>query len=134
MLYFFQKNKGYEIVNIDKIPKNGPALLIFYHPLGPLDAALFVSRYFEEKNRKVICIIDRILYKVPGLKTFIETLEYEAGTIESCISILNRGDLLVIYPGGMKEVLYSDNNYKLFWRENCGFAKIALETGVVCLF
>lgn len=44
---------------------------------------------------------------------------------------MNRGDLLMIYPGGMREVLHSDNNYKLFWRKECGFAKIALETGVV---
>jgi len=65
------------------------------------------------------------------LKTFFEGLEQESGTIESCISIMNRGDLLMIYPGGMREVLHSDNNYKLFWRKECGFAKIALETGVV---
>ena len=32
---FLILNLGYEIIGIDKIPE-GPALLIFYHPMAPL--------------------------------------------------------------------------------------------------
>ena len=63
----------------------------------------------------------------------MEVLEHEAGTIESCTSIMKRGDKLIIYPGGMRETLYSDNYYKLYWRERAGFATIAQETKVVSL-
>jgi hypothetical protein len=46
---------------------------------------------------------------------------------------MNKGDLLIIYPGGTKEILFSDNRYDLVWREKAGFATIALETKVVGL-
>ena len=60
-------------------------------------------------------------------------MEHEPGTIESCKQKVNRGDLLIIYPGGSKEIVYSDNRYELVWREKAGFATIALETKVVGL-
>ena len=64
----------------------------------------------------------------------MEAVEHEPGTIESCISTLSRGDLLLIYPGGMRESIYSDKNYNICWREKCGFATVALESKVVCTF
>ena len=36
----------------------------------------------------------------------------------------------MIYPGGTKEVLNS-NNYNLCWNEKCGFATVALQSQVV---
>jgi hypothetical protein len=39
----------------------------------------------------------------------------------------------MIYPGGAKEVL-NGNNYNLSWKEKCGFANVALESKVVCIF
>ena len=63
----------------------------------------------------------------------MEAVEHESGTIESCISILSRGDLLLIYPGGMRESILSDKNYNVCWREKCGFATVALESKVVCI-
>ena len=63
--------------------------------------------------------------------SFLEALEHESGTIESCKSTLNRGDLLIIYPGGVREAVYSDNNYKLCWRDKAGFATLAKETKCV---
>ena len=60
---------GYEIIGIDKIPE-GPALLILYHPMAPIDAVLFLSKYFQLKNRKVLCIVHRIVRKIPGMDIF----------------------------------------------------------------
>ena len=60
-------------------------------------------------------------------------MEHDSGTIESCKQTMNKGDLLIIYPGGTKEIVFSDNRYELVWREKAGFATIALETKVVSL-
>ena len=55
-----------EIVNIENVPYKGPALLIMYHATTPIDAGFFISKFFIEKKRKVLAIIDRIAYKIPG--------------------------------------------------------------------
>ena len=66
--------------------------------------------------------------------SFLEALEHESGTIESCLNTLKRGDLLIIYPGGVHEAVYSDSSYKLCWREKAGFAKLAAESKCVKIF
>lgn len=65
-----------------------------------------------------------------GYQTFLEAVEQTPGTIESCVETLKNGDLLAIYPGGTREAFLADN-YDILWRDNAGFAKIALQTNAV---
>lgn len=44
--------------------------------------------------------------------------------------LVEKGELFLIYPGGMKEGLTS-NGYKLLWKPNAGFAKVAQKAKVV---
>ena len=41
------------------------------------------------------------------------------------------GELLAVSPGGVREALFSDENYKLVWSGRLGFAKVAQEAQVV---
>ena len=61
---------------------------------------------------------------MPGYEIFAEALEHSPGTIEWCVETIKNGDLLAIYPGGT-------DTYKVLWRDNAGFAKIALQTKAV---
>jgi hypothetical protein len=45
--------------------------------------------------------------------------------------MLKNGEVLLIYPGGVREAVLSDNCYGLNWRENAGFAKLAIKAQVV---
>jgi len=45
-----------------------------------------------------------------------------------------KGHLLAIYPGGVREALFSGDNYQLTWNKRTGFAKVALAARVVSLF
>lgn len=51
---------------IEKIPIDGPAILILYHPPSPLDAFFILSTLFSKAKRKTIAITDRMMFKVPG--------------------------------------------------------------------
>ena len=125
---------GYEVVNIDNIPKESGALLIFYHATFPLDCGLLISKYLIKYKRKILAIVDKVVYTLPGYQTFIEALEHESGSIETCVNTLKRGDLLVIYPGGVREAVLSDSsNYQVCWRNRAGFATVALEAKCVCI-
>jgi len=53
------------------------------------------------------------------------------GTVESCVEMLKAGQLVCISPGGVRESLFSSNNYETVWGDRTGFARIALMSGVV---
>ena len=46
---------------------------------------------------------------------------------------LKNGELLAISPGGVREALFSDENYKMIWNGRKGFAKVAIEAKVVSI-
>ena len=67
---------------------------------------------------------------MPGYEIFAEALEHSPGTIEWCVETIENGDLLAIYPGGTREAFLTDT-YEIIWRDNAGFAKVALQTNAV---
>jgi hypothetical protein len=56
--------------------------------------------------------------------------------VQSCATLLRKGNLLAIAPGGVYEAQLGDHNYELLWRQRLGFAKVAIEAKVVtiCIF
>jgi hypothetical protein len=107
---------------------------VCYHAETPIDAAYVLSEILFKKKRKVIQIVDHIAFKLPGYKTFLEASEQTTGTVDSLIEMLNDNELLAIYPGGVREAIFGDNNYQVFWNPSAGFAKVATRAKVVsCL-
>jgi hypothetical protein len=45
--------------------------------------------------------------------------------------MLENNELLLIYPGGIKEGLLGDNNYQVIWNKTAGFAKVAVRAKAV---
>ncbi len=75
--------------------------------------------------------MDRLVLKLPGYQTFVEATEQTTGTVDSCIEMLENNELLLIYPGGIREGLLGDNNYQVIWNDTAGFAKVAVRARVV---
>lgn len=123
--------QGYEVVGLEKLPENGPTLLILNHGRFPVDTPLFSSAILLKTGRSTTTIVDRNMEKIPGFQTLLEATELISGTVEDCVKIMENGDFLVIYPGGTKEAILGED-YELVWREKSGFAKIALQTNAVC--
>nr|XP_008114417.1 PREDICTED: transmembrane protein 68 isoform X1 [Anolis carolinensis]XP_016851149.1 PREDICTED: transmembrane protein 68 isoform X1 [Anolis carolinensis] len=120
---------GYELHGIENIP-NGPGLVIYYHAAIPLDYMLFIARYFLLKKKICHSVVDRFVFKLPGLKNMLEILQMKPGTKDECLCTLKEGHLMAISPGGMREALFSDENYKMIWGKRKGFAQIALDAKV----
>ena len=54
------------------------------------------------------------------------------GTVEDCVANLKEGNLLCIYPGGVREALFSPpESYQIMWGKRLGFAKVVLGANVV---
>ena len=57
---------GHEVIGLDKIPADGPALLIYYHGALPVDVYYLVAKLLLLKDRQVRAVGDRFLFRIPG--------------------------------------------------------------------
>ncbi|CAG2183789.1 unnamed protein product, partial [Oppiella nova] len=121
---------GYEVDGLHRIPKEGPALIVYYHGCIPLDHFYLMTKIILYKKRFIRSVGDHFLFMVPGSKTLMKELHVLAGPVDECVKLLNEGNLLSIAPGGCREGLFGDNRYKLMWNNRIGFAKVAVEAKV----
>lgn len=118
-------------MGLEKIPDDGPALLVYYHGALPLDYYYLVAKCVLHKRRIIHSVVDSFLFHVPGFGILLNAFYCTPGTVSSCASDLSEGNLLGLSPGGVYEALFSDHKqYKLEWKNRLGFAKIALEAKV----
>ncbi len=61
---------GYEIHGLEKIPDEGPALIVYYHGAIPIDYYYFLARVIIQKGRPCHSVADHFLFKVPGKNKF----------------------------------------------------------------
>ncbi|XP_059175030.1 monoacylglycerol/Diacylglycerol O-acyltransferase-like [Physella acuta] len=121
---------GYEVEGLHHIPESGPALIIYYHGVLPVDIYYVLTTVLLEKGRLIHLVGDKFLFHIPGWQTLMEVFNVTPGTVTSCVDQLKNGHLLCISPGGVREGLFSDENYGIMWNKRCGFAKVALQANV----
>ncbi|CAF3953544.1 unnamed protein product [Rotaria sp. Silwood2] len=119
---------GYEVEGLEHIPTKGPVLIVFYHGALPIDFYYLFAKTWLYRNRRVHVVADKFVFRIPGLGTLIEAIGIQPSTPGICKSMLEEGHVLAISPGGVREALFSDHNYRLIWKERRGFAKVAIES------
>ncbi|KAK3513356.1 hypothetical protein QTP70_012348 [Hemibagrus guttatus] len=73
---------GYEIYGLEKIPEEGPALIVYYHGAIPIDYYYFLARVIIQKGRTCHSVADHFLFKIPA-------------TVNP-----NRGGMASVHPNG----------------------------------
>ena len=63
LLFYFT---GYEIIGLEKIPEEGPALIIYYHGAIPIDFYYVMAKCVLHRNRHIRAVGDRFLFNIPG--------------------------------------------------------------------
>ncbi|XP_062844054.1 transmembrane protein 68 [Trichomycterus rosablanca] len=121
---------GYEIHGLEKIPDEGPALIVYYHGAIPIDYYYFLACVIIQKGRVCHSVADHFLFKIPGFKLLLEVFSVIHGPQEECVRALRSGHLLGISPGGVREALFSDETYPLLWGKRKGFAQVAIDSKV----
>lgn len=121
---------GYEIVGLENFPKDGPALIIFYHAAIPVDMIFLPFRIYLKTGRMLHAIGDKFLFILSIYNVFADCFNISTGSVESCVKTLENGGVLCIAPGGTYEAQFGDENYELMWKNRLGFAKVAMEAKV----
>ncbi|EHA98738.1 Transmembrane protein 68 [Heterocephalus glaber] len=121
---------GYEVHGMEKIPEEGPALIIFYHGAIPIDFYYFMAKIFILTGRTCRVVADHFVFKIPGFSLLLDVFCALHGPREKCVEILRSGHLLAISPGGVREALISDETYNIIWGNRKGFAQVAINAKV----
>jgi 1-acyl-sn-glycerol-3-phosphate acyltransferase len=121
-------------------PPKGPCIYVALHGAGYLVLDLVLACYvlawkeFHEGGPltplRIVAAESRIERALPGLPA----VKRLAGTIgtreEDCVAVLERGEALLVTPGGMREAQPARDFYRLRWDGRHGFVRLALRTGV----
>ena len=114
---------------IDNVPKRGALLVGNHTVLGVLDLPLICAELWE-RGRIVRALGDHAQFKVPGWRNMLKSLGVVEGTRANCAELMQRSELILVFPGGGREVAKrKGERYKLVWKNRMGFARLAIQYG-----
>lgn len=116
---------------VHHVPEAGPALLVGNHGMLGYESPFFFERVLSACGRMPIGLADRWFFRVPGLRDLLVRLGGTYGSAANGLRALRRGELVVCYPGGAREVFKTEaDKYRCLWERSVGFVRLAIMTGV----
>lgn len=116
---------------LENIPEQGPVLIVANHNLlGAIDAPLLMPEILRTRGRLVRGLAEHVLM-VPGVRHILHRYGAVRGTRSNCLALLERGEAVVVFPGGGREAIRrKGEKYVLKWEGRTGFARMAIQAGV----
>jgi 1-acyl-sn-glycerol-3-phosphate acyltransferase len=124
-----------EVAGMERIPAEGPVLLVGNHSGGTMiaDTFVFAQRFYEHfgPHRLFHQLAHDLVFKVPGLRTLVQRYGTVPASPDNMGRALDRGAALLVYPGGDEESFRpSWETANVDFAGRTGFVKLALEHGV----
>ncbi len=120
-----------EIHGVERIPESGGALLVSNHGRLDFDCFILASLILHSKARVVRLLADHLWFGLPVISDVWTSAGAVDGTRENAAQLLGAGELVLAYPGGVREIMGSRfGRESLAWEGRTGFATVALEAGV----
>jgi 1-acyl-sn-glycerol-3-phosphate acyltransferase len=121
-------------------PPKGPCIYVTLHGAGYLVGDLVLAGYllqwqgwFERGEPmtplRIVAAESRIERFLPGLPAAKRVAGLIGLAEEDCLAVLERGEQLIITPGGSREAQPARDFYRLRWEGRYGFVRLALRTG-----
>ena len=116
-----------KLYGIEHVPQGG-ALLVGNHTLyGVFDLLLWTAELIE-RGIMVRGLGDHVLFRVPVSRELLKACGIVPGTRANMRELMRRRDLILVFPGGAREVAKrKGERYQLIWKNRLGFAKMAIE-------
>lgn len=124
-----------EVRGLSRLPSDGPYLLVGNHSGGAYtpDAPIFLAAYFRHwgMHKPIHALAHNVLFSIPGLGEAFGRLGLVPASQDNAASILDRGEPLLVYPGGDYESQrpYLQSHLVDFGGRK-GFIRLALEKRV----
>ena len=112
---------------IEHVPKGG-ALLVGNHNLDGMFDLMFLTAELVERGIVVRGLADHALFRIPIVRELVTAGGGVPGTRANMRELMRRGDLIMVFPGGTREVAKrKGERYQLIWENHLGFAVMAIE-------
>jgi 1-acyl-sn-glycerol-3-phosphate acyltransferase len=118
-----------KVYGIDNLPERG-ALLVGNHTLiGLLDAPLLCAELWE-RGIAVRILGNHAHFKLPRWRDLLQSVGVVPGSPAVAEELMRRGETLLVFPGGGREVAKrKGEKYQLLWENRMGFARLAVRHG-----
>lgn len=116
---------------VEHVPRAGGALLVANHGLNGYDGLVLGALLHREVGRLPFWLGERNLWRIPGFGRLAELIDAVPGEERSAAEILRRGEIVVVYPGGVDDSFkLATERHTLKWGRRAGFARVAMRAGV----
>jgi len=124
-----------DVRGLEKIPQEGPALLVGNHSGGVMiaDTFVFSQRFYDHFGpaRDFFQLAHDLVFKVPGLRALVQRYGTVPASPANMESALDRDAALLVYPGGDQETFRpSWESDRIDFAQRTGFVRLALQHGV----
>lgn len=124
--YFNTRVEGAE-----HIPRKGGAIIVANHGFLAGEGPILHSAIVRKTGRVPRIIGAHFLWRFPAAALALGRAGVVKGDRDVAHSLLEKGEILMIYPGGVREAAKGpDDRERLFWEGRTGFIKVALRAGV----
>jgi 1-acyl-sn-glycerol-3-phosphate acyltransferase len=130
-LYFLRSYFRVEVVGLENIPRKGPALIIPNHSgFAGADAVLLTYVIKRATRRRARLMAHRAFFDFSKtLKTVSESFGLRKAGISSGVSVLKKGQLLILFPEGETGNFKPTTHRYELQPFHTGFLRMAIETG-----
>ncbi len=118
------------IRGVEHIPESGAAMLVSNHGRLVFDAFILLRLILRARGRLARVMTDHMWFRIPLVDRIFRTAGAIDGTRDNALRLLGQGELVLTYPGGVREVLNGQfGREHIDWEGRRGFAQVAIAAG-----
>jgi 1-acyl-sn-glycerol-3-phosphate acyltransferase len=111
------------------LPARGSLLVGNHTLIGLLDAPLLCAELWD-RGIRVRILGNHAHFKLPRWRDLLLAVGVVPGTPAAAETLMRRGETLLVFPGGGREVAKrKGEKYQLIWENRMGFARLAVRHG-----
>lgn len=115
----------------EHIPPSGGAVVVSNHGRLDFDSFLLLRLLLQSRGRLARLMADHMWFKLPLTPKIFTSAGAVDGTRENALRLLEHGELVLTYPGGVREIFGGRFGHEhLDWEGRHGFALVAIRAGV----
>jgi len=132
--FLYSKYFRVRTLDIQNVPSEGPALVVANHSGGlPYDGAMLIYSLFRDHpaHRRLRTLVANFAFRAPWMSTVVARIGGVRASKETALPLLARGDLVGVFPEGLKGVgkMYRER-YRLDRFGRGGFVRLARKARV----